>query len=227
MLSVSTLIDFLMNLMRDEDAMAAFEQDPQAALTGSGLAGVTAQDVRDARLIMADDGHVRPTGNGGSSSGGDDPVREIHHTTRHYEVDESHQVTDIDQTLTLINIDDRDTVVVDSFNSADTNDVDVVAIQDNSTDIDIEDSFNEDSPDEDTEPGEAPAADAPEPELQAQPFEPAEPIDTEPGEETEPIELVDGQPADPDPAGTEPAFEPEFEPEPEPESEQEFETAVV
>ncbi|HET8641000.1 MAG TPA: IniB N-terminal domain-containing protein [Pseudonocardiaceae bacterium] len=203
-MSVSTLIDFLMNLLRDEDARAAFEQDPQGELTRNGLDCVSAQDVRDARLIMADDGGVRPRSEGGSSSNHSDPVREIHHTTNNYEINQGHTVGDIDQTLNVINIDDRDTVVVDSFNSADTNDIDVVAIQDNSTDIDIEDSFNENGPEPEptdevsTDPVEEPAAgDAPaEPEIGIDPVESA-PVDEGFGPEPEvSIDPVESEPVD-------------------------------
>jgi hypothetical protein len=182
MMSVSALIKFLMDLMRDDAARAEFDQDPQGTLSRHGLDDVRGQDVRDARLIMADGGGVRARSGHGSESGsrGDDPVREIHHTTTHYVINEGPTVGEIDQRLNVINIDDRDTTVIDSFNSADSTDVDVVAVQDNSTDIDVtdidindtdindtdtEDSLNgepaEDDPAED-EPGDSdPAGDDP------------------------------------------------------------------
>jgi hypothetical protein len=163
MTSISTLIDFLMGLMRDEDTKREFESDPDATMADKGLSGVTAQDVRDARLIMADDGGARPRpdagshGSGGGYGGGNDAVREIMHTTNTFEIDQSRHTTigDIDQTI--VNIDDRDTTIVDSFNSAD----EVTAIQDNdtvnnNTDVDVvnvEDSFNEE-PGATDEPGE-------------------------------------------------------------------------
>jgi hypothetical protein len=172
MMSVSALIDFLMNLMRDEDAQAEFDQDPQGTLSKNGLDGVSGQDVRDARMIMADDGGVRarPGHSSGSGSRGDDPIREIHHTTTNYVISESPTVGG---DVTVINIDDRDTTVIDSFNSADSTDVDVTAIQDNDvtnidvtdidvTDIDIEDSSDdepaEDDPAEGKPDGEEPTA---------------------------------------------------------------------
>ena len=211
MMSVSTLIDFLMNLLRDEDAKAAFDQDPQGELTRNGLDGVSAQDVRDARLIMADDGGVRPRSEGGSSSNHSDPVREIHHTTNHYEINQGHTVGDIDQTLNVINIDDRDTVVVDSFNSADTNDIDVVAIQDNSTDIDIEDSFNENEPESEPAPADEASTDpAEEPVAEDAPAEPEigiDPVESTPGDEGFGAEPEVGI----DPVESEPVDEPELE----------------
>jgi hypothetical protein len=174
MQSVSTLIEFLMNLLRDEDAQAEFEQDPQAALAASGLGNVSGQDVRDARLIMADDGAAHPRDGGASSHhvrSDHDAVHEIRHTTLNYEAGEHgsyhhNTVGDVDQTFNIVNIDDRDTLVVDSFNSDDDgidnkggeisesvlagDDLNGVVGVDNSdaTDVDvvaINESFNEDN----------------------------------------------------------------------------------
>lgn len=154
MSSLSALIDFLVSLMRDDDAQADFDRDPQGALARGGLGDVTGQDVRDARMVMRDSGCLVPAGgsHGARHSGSHDPVREIHHTTANYHVDANYQR--VDQTFNLVNIDDRDTTVIDSFNSNNNNnnDVDTVAIQDNShdttnnTNIDIDDSFNHEPP---------------------------------------------------------------------------------
>lgn len=140
---LSTLIDFLMNLLNDDEAKKAFDENPDAELTKAGLNGVTGQDVRDARLIMADSGGVRARGAERSSSHDDDPVREIHHTTREYVVEKP--VTNIEQN---ISIDDRDvTIIDDSFNSDDDTEVNSVAIQDNDTNVvQVKDSFNEPDP---------------------------------------------------------------------------------
>ena len=81
----SDIIDFLLRLLSDETARAEFEKDPQATLGKAGLEGVSAQDVRDARLQLADSGAVHATDDGGrSASHHHDPVREIGHTTAHY-----------------------------------------------------------------------------------------------------------------------------------------------
>ncbi|MGW4210078.1 IniB N-terminal domain-containing protein [Lentzea sp. NPDC004789] len=136
---LSSLIDFLMHLLRDDDAKKAFDADPHAELKKAGLNGVTGQDVRDARLIMADSGGLRARGAERSSSH-DDPVREIHHTTHEYVVEKP--VTNIEQ---HISIDDRDvTIIDDSFNSDDDTDVHSVAVQDNDTNVvQVKDSFND------------------------------------------------------------------------------------
>lgn len=176
MASMSDLIDFLMSLMRDEKTKAEFDRDPNATLSDKGLDDVTTQDVRDAQLIMADDGAARPRPGSSDGSRSNDPVQEIRHTTNTFEIDQS-QVT-IDQTV--IGIDDRDTTVIDSFNSAD----EVTAIQDNDT-IDVtnvEDSFNE-VPEGGTSPEEP--VDIP---LAEEPFEPAP--EPEPEVSIEPVEDV-------------------------------------
>ena len=117
MLSITELIDFLMSLLRDPEAQAAFQQDPQGTLAANGLAGVSAEDVRDARLLLADGGEVRDTGSVGPYRGNDDdPVREINYTTQHYVAAPEAGTGDVGDTITnIVNIDDRDTFIVDSF----------------------------------------------------------------------------------------------------------------
>jgi hypothetical protein len=152
MTSISALIDFLMGLMSDDDTKRAFKDNPDAAMADKGLHNVSAQDVRDARLIMADNGSARPRNDGDHQSRGyhdgglasNDPVREIVHTTNTFEVN-----TDVHQNV--FNIDNHRTTIFDSFNSADT----VTAIQDNDTLVDVDlddDDENENTgTDKDTE----------------------------------------------------------------------------
>jgi hypothetical protein len=197
--SLSSLIDFLMGLMRDKDAHAAFEHNPQAVLAHNGLANVTGQDVRDARMIMQDGGGLKPNGHQASHHGGHDPVREIHHTTTHYQVDQHYQY--VDQTFNLVSIDDRDTTVVDSFNSNDNNDTHVVAVQDNSHDtvVNVEDSFNH-------PPAPEPKPVEPKPEPEPDPVDDHNPVEHEPIH-VEPIEddgVVSIQPVEEDHHLTEP-----------------------
>jgi len=191
MASIDTLIDFLMGLMRDEETKREFERDPDGTLGSKGLQDVTAQDVQDARLIMADNGSAQPRSDGGSqpsgyhegslSGGGGSAVREILHTTNTFAIDQSRH---IDQTN--ITIDNRDTTIIDSFNSQD----EVTAIQDNDTinnDVDVinvEDSFNDETDDESEEPTEG----------------------EDPAESEEPTEAPSGSD---DPATSGPAAEPE------------------
>jgi hypothetical protein len=161
-LAFSDIIDFLLRLLGDETTQAQFDQDPQGTLQQAGLEGVTAQDIRDARLQLADSGAVSATDDGAHSSypDGDDPVHEIGYTTTHYTA--HHAAADHGDHTTLLTIDDRDTLffqsisdddvtvtdnsvqISDSFNQ-DNSDDDLVAIQDNSDDdvtINADDSFN-------------------------------------------------------------------------------------
>jgi hypothetical protein len=164
------VIDFLLRLLTDEDTQAEFDKDPQGTLAGAGLEGVTAADIRDARLQLADSGAVSSTDGGRGSSHGDDPVREIGYTTQHYVADERAVHHDGghgsgghgDMSLvargdTFVTIDDRDTLFFQSISDDDVtinqdnsvnnqlaiqdNDVNV---SDNDTVINAEDSFNSD-----------------------------------------------------------------------------------
>ena len=150
MLSVSSLIEFLMNLLRDPAVQAEFERDPQGVLARHGLDHLCGQDVRDAAPLVADHQAVYVTHGGyhPSSSHGDDPVREISHLTEHYEVNnvvvhdsDEYNFSYVDDRDTIVTVDDRDSTeinaegdvtVTDSFN------------QDNDVNV-IEDSFNEDN----------------------------------------------------------------------------------
>ncbi len=149
MLSVSSLIDFLMNLLRSEAAQIEFVADPHGTLARHGLDGLCGQDVRDVHPLLADHAavHVKHDGYDQPRYHDDDPVREISHITEHYEVrnvvvneSDEYNFTYVDDRDTIINVDDRDTTIVadgdvtieDSFN------------EDNSVTV-IEDSFNEDN----------------------------------------------------------------------------------
>jgi len=177
MTSISALIDFLMSLMRDEDTKRSFEQNPGGTMADKGLHDVTAEDVRDARLIMADTGHARPRPDSGqqangfhdgglAAGGGNGAVREILHTTNTFEIDQ-----------TVVNIDNHRTTILDSFNSADK----VTAIQDNDTVIDIDKGDDEDEADDKTEDKTGDETDEPADEAGEQPDDTED--DTEDGTE--------------------------------------------
>lgn len=112
MFSLATLVQFLMDLLRDEDAQAQFLADPERVLAENGLSGVSAQDVCDAQPVLADKAgvHVRPQHSsdhhgaahngggghhggghsGGHSGGGHGAVHEIQRVINTHSVD--HQV---------------------------------------------------------------------------------------------------------------------------------------
>lgn len=58
MLSLSSLIEFLLDMLRDEATQQDFARDPTATLAARGLSDVTAQDVRDVQPMLADVGGV-------------------------------------------------------------------------------------------------------------------------------------------------------------------------
>ena len=154
MLSVSSLIEFLLGLLRSESAQAEFVADPEGTLARHGLGGLCGQDVRDVQPLVADHAAVHAKGSDSHSvshspglDGQDDPVREIKNITEHYEVhnvvheSDENNFTYVDDRDTVVNVDDRDTTTIqaegdvtiqDSFNE----DNDVTVIQD---------SFNQDN----------------------------------------------------------------------------------
>jgi hypothetical protein len=198
------IIDFLWSLLNDEEAQAAFAQDPQASLAAAGLENVTVDDIRDASLQLRDSGAVSGPASSGSYSGGD-PVREIEYTTRNYTVETPAEITNTFVDQRTFNFDDRDitledndtTIVNDSFNSFSDDDVlaidasqdndvitnDVTAIQVNDNDVvnndnDVIDVVDNDvineAPEPEPEPVAGPAEAADAPEAEA--AEPADPL---------------------------------------------------
>jgi hypothetical protein len=89
-LSLSSLIDFLLSLLRDPEAADEFARDPEGVLARHGLENITAADVRDVQPLLADcDGVVHRPGPGHHrrhDDGDDDPVRVIQHVTREHHV---------------------------------------------------------------------------------------------------------------------------------------------
>jgi hypothetical protein len=149
-LAFSDIIDFLLGLLRDDAARAQFERDPQKALADAGMQGVSAQDIRDARLQLADSGAVCAVDDGTHSSypHGHDPVREIGYTTAHYAAaddtadhdpagDDARSADPVAQNNTFLTIDDRDTLFFQSISDDD------ITVTDNS--VSVTDSFNQDN----------------------------------------------------------------------------------
>ena len=153
---ITALLDFLMSLLRDEEAAQEFERDPQGVLARNGLDSVSGQDIRDVTPMLADHDGVRyrsddDDGHSARSYYGkgddDDPVRAIHYVKNHYEADNDvvvnnsyntyndYDLTYVDDSNTII--DDRDTTIIG----------DDVHYEDNSTTEHtiVEDSFNEDN----------------------------------------------------------------------------------
>jgi hypothetical protein len=143
--TISSLIDFLMALLGDEELQADFRADPDGVLERYGLDSTCGEDIRDAGPMVADQVGVHGTGHP-LFAGGDDPVAEISVLTEHYDVTirpatGEYNIYYVDDRDIIITVDDRDTVsihadgdltITDSFNE----DNDITVIQD---------SFNQDN----------------------------------------------------------------------------------
>jgi hypothetical protein len=138
MLSVSSLIEFLMNLLRDEEAQAEFARDPQGVLSRHGLEGVTAQDVCEARPVLADTFGVRPSA----------PDVHVHRPVHHHHHDDDDAVREITHVVNNHSVDKHVIVKHDSpqyntYNEYNSH----FSYTDNSITADtvIQDSFNQDN----------------------------------------------------------------------------------
>lgn len=143
--TISSLIEFLMALLGDEELQADFQADPEGVLDRYGLDSTCGEDIRDAGPMVADQAGVHGTGRP-LFAGGDDPVAEISVLTEHYDVTirpttNEYNIYHVDDRDIIITVDDRDTVsihsegdltITDSFNE----DNDIIV---------IEDSFNQDN----------------------------------------------------------------------------------
>jgi hypothetical protein len=57
----TSLLDWIMNLLTNEDAREAFQADPKNAMAAAGMSSVCSSDVRDSRAFLVDHPHVRET----------------------------------------------------------------------------------------------------------------------------------------------------------------------
>lgn len=144
--TISSLIEFLMALLGDEELADDFRADPDGVLERYGLDGTCGEDIRDAQPMVADHVGVQALGGHPRFAGGDDPVAEISVITKHYDVTTGPTTNEynyyyVDDQDIIITVDDRDTInihsegdltITDSFNED--NDITV-----------IEDSFNQDN----------------------------------------------------------------------------------
>jgi hypothetical protein len=153
----NTLLEFLMNLLRDPEAAAAFRHDPEKALEHAGLGEVCTEDVEAVMPVIFDYAPVRvdssfdrnyDTGRNDSEVGGniarpgrdDDHDRprddDDHDRPRHDEDDDhAHAVQQLSYVVNNYSytsrIDDRDTITDQSVNQNIWADGDVVQLFDN------------------------------------------------------------------------------------------------
>jgi len=143
--AISSLIEFLLALLGDEELQEDFQADPEGTLAKYGLDSTCGADIQDVQPMVADHVGVHATGEL-PHFGDDDPVHGISVITRHYVHDGGPDINNynyyyVDDEDIIVTIDDRDTVnihadgdltITDSFNS------------DNSVVV-IDDSFNQDN----------------------------------------------------------------------------------
>jgi len=119
-LSLSSLIEFLLDMLRDPATQNDFARDPNAALAARGLSGVTAQDIHDVQPMLADHTGVSASAGGAHAAWSNavdhayghppahgsyaahhvaahDPLPAIQHVTDVYEVDRSVAVRNVTQ----------------------------------------------------------------------------------------------------------------------------------
>jgi hypothetical protein len=144
--AISSLIEFLLTLLGDEDLQADFQADPEGTLAQYGLDSTCGLDISDVQPMVADHVGVQATGGLPHFGNSDDGISEISTITKHYVIHEGPDINNynyyyIDDEDIIINVDDRDTVnihadgdltITDSFNED--NDITV-----------IDDSFNQDN----------------------------------------------------------------------------------
>ena len=78
-----SLLDFILNLMRNDDAKAAFVANPDRALADAGLSNVCSEDVSDAMSYVAEYHPVTFVGGDRSYDVGDTRVSQ--HASQHVE----------------------------------------------------------------------------------------------------------------------------------------------
>ncbi|HEY2762866.1 MAG TPA: IniB N-terminal domain-containing protein [Pseudonocardiaceae bacterium] len=119
MTMATTLMDFILGLLRDNDAKAAFNANPEKALHDAGLGGVCGQDVADAMSYVAEyhpvsfvgdreynvgNSHISQSGEGHHSGAGHQPdshdtaVHQLEYVTNNYSYVDSHD-TVIDKSV--------------------------------------------------------------------------------------------------------------------------------
>lgn len=117
MLSVSSLLDFLMGLLRDDAAKAEFESDPEGVLARNGFDGLCGEDVADARSLLSDSSAVHYSGGGGGGHSyggghGHGAVPEIKYVINNYAVAPGHEFNGSfnDYIIDYTYVDNRDVI---------------------------------------------------------------------------------------------------------------------
>ena len=65
--SVTSLLDFILNLLKDPQTQAEFKANPQQVLADNGLTGVCAADIHETLPLVTDDRSVELSSGGHTS----------------------------------------------------------------------------------------------------------------------------------------------------------------
>jgi hypothetical protein len=144
--TISSLIEFLLALLGDEELQAEFQEDPEGVLGRYGLDTACGVDIRDAQPMIADQVGVEATNGGPTFTDGEDPVPEITVLTNNYVVHRGPENNEynyyfVDDSDIIITVDDRDTVTIEAEGDVT---IENSFNQDNDITV-IEDSFNQDN----------------------------------------------------------------------------------
>ncbi|WJL94832.1 IniB N-terminal domain-containing protein [Microbacterium sp. ET2] len=159
------LIEFILSLLNDPDAAAEYDANPEAALASAGLAECTAEDVRAVAPIIVDRPDVHPTPHPNPPGPGPKPPveKEIWNIANNFHID--NRATVVDQSVNqniwangdVNQIFDQEAVIASGDQataagedaSVDNSETDVevgdVAIGNEETNVDITDSFDDES----------------------------------------------------------------------------------
>ncbi|HEY3603536.1 MAG TPA: IniB N-terminal domain-containing protein [Sporichthyaceae bacterium] len=90
----TSLLDWIMNLLANDDAREAFQADPKNAMASAGMSSVCASDVRDSRAFLVDHPHVRET-NHFRPAAAEAPAHEhVRAIVDHYRANQAHGPVD-------------------------------------------------------------------------------------------------------------------------------------
>jgi hypothetical protein len=110
-----TLLEFLRNLIWNDDAREEFADDPEKALDEAGLGHLSADDVHDALLLMQEDNQDADFSRN-YDTGGNDIHIAAPEPVHHGDGDSESAVEYINRYITNNYVDDRDTIIDNSVN---------------------------------------------------------------------------------------------------------------
>lgn len=157
------LIEFILSLLRDPAAQAEFDENPEAMLARNGLSNVCADDVRAVAPVVIDRPDVHPTPPPPPKPYPNDVVKEINTLTQNVTID--NRSTVIDQSVNqniwakgdVTQIFDNEAIVASGDGAAaagddadvDNSETDIetgdINVGNETTDVTVEDSFNDES----------------------------------------------------------------------------------